>query len=30
VLKAFSDALPMHARYNEYRPAYYWQRLVEK
>jgi hypothetical protein len=30
VLKAFSDALPLNARYNEYRPAYYWQRLVEK
>ena len=30
VLKAFSDALPMHVRYDEYRPAYYWQRLVEK
>lgn len=28
VLKAFSDALPMHARYDEYRAAYYWQRLV--
>jgi hypothetical protein len=30
VLKSFSDALPINARYNEYRPAYYWQRLVEK
>jgi hypothetical protein len=30
VLKAFSDALPLHVRYDEYRPAYYWQRLVEK
>lgn len=29
VLKAFSDALPINARYNEYRPAYYWQRLVQ-
>jgi len=30
VLKSFSDALPMHVRYDEYRTAYYWQRLVEK
>ena len=30
VLKAFSDALPMHVRYDEYRASYYWQRLVEK
>lgn len=30
VLKSFHDALPMHARYDEYRPAYFWQRLVEK
>ena len=27
-LKAFHDVLPMHVRYNEYRPAFYWQRLV--
>jgi len=27
-LKSFHDALPMHARYDEYRPAYFWQRLV--
>lgn len=29
VLKSFHDALPLHARYNEYRPAYFWQRLVQ-
>ncbi len=29
VLKSFHDALPMHARYDEYRPAYFWQRLVK-
>lgn len=29
VLKSFHDALPMHARYNEYRPAYFWQQLVQ-
>ncbi|MEQ1755013.1 MAG: hypothetical protein ABL973_12870 [Micropepsaceae bacterium] len=28
VLKAYSDALPMHVRYDEFRPAFYWQRLV--
>jgi hypothetical protein len=28
-LKSFHDALPMHARYDEYRPAYFWQRLVK-
>jgi hypothetical protein len=28
ILKAYSDALPMNVRYNENRPAYYWQRLV--
>jgi hypothetical protein len=28
ILKAFSDALPMNARYNENRPALYWQRLA--
>ncbi|MFN9356775.1 MAG: hypothetical protein ACK6A4_08180 [Alphaproteobacteria bacterium] len=28
ILKAYSDALPMNARYNENRPATFWQRLV--
>lgn len=28
ILKAYSDALPMNVRYNENRPALYWQRLV--
>ncbi len=27
-LAAFHQALPFNARYDEYRPAYYWQRLV--
>jgi hypothetical protein len=27
-LKSFHDALPMHARYDENRPSYFWQRLV--
>lgn len=27
-LQAFHKALPFYARYDEYRPAYYWQRLV--
>jgi hypothetical protein len=27
-LTAYHNALPFHARYDEYRPAYYWQRLV--
>jgi hypothetical protein len=29
-LMAFHQALPFNARYDEYRPAYYWQRLVAK
>ena len=28
-LKSFHDALPLHARYDENRPAYFWQRLVK-
>jgi hypothetical protein len=28
ILKAYSDALPMNVRYNENRPATFWQRLV--
>lgn len=28
ILKAYSDALPLNARYDPYRPALYWQRLV--
>lgn len=28
ILKAYSDALPMNVRYNENRPALYWQRLI--
>lgn len=28
VLQAYHQALPFHARYDEYRPGYYWQRLV--
>jgi hypothetical protein len=27
-LAAYHNALPFHARYDEYRPAYYWQRMV--
>ena len=27
-LQAFHKALPFSARYDQYRPAYYWQRLV--
>lgn len=27
-LQAFHQALPFNARYDEYRPALYWQRLV--
>lgn len=27
-LKAYHQALPFNARYNENRPAFYWQRLV--
>jgi hypothetical protein len=29
-LKAFHQALPFNARYNENRPAHYWQRMVAK
>lgn len=29
-LQAFHQALPINARYDENRPAYYWQRLVAK
>jgi hypothetical protein len=29
VLQAYHKYLPFHARYNEYRPAFYWQRLVQ-
>jgi hypothetical protein len=29
VLQAYHKYLPFHARYNEYRPGYYWQRLVQ-
>ena len=29
-LMAFHQALPFFARYDEYRSAYYWQRLVAK
>jgi hypothetical protein len=28
VLQAYHKQLPFHAKYNEYRPAFYWQRLV--
>lgn len=28
-LKSFHDALPMHARYDENRPSYFWQRLIK-
>jgi hypothetical protein len=27
-LVSYHNALPFHARYDEYRPAYYWQRMV--
>ena len=27
-LQAYHQALPFNAKYNEYRPAFYWQRLV--
>lgn len=30
VLRAFSDALPMHVRYDENRASYYWQRWIIK
>jgi hypothetical protein len=29
-LYAYHNALPFNARYNEYRPAYYWQRFVQR
>lgn len=29
-LVAYHNALPFHARYDEYRPAYFWQRLAMK
>jgi len=29
VLKSFHDALPMHARYDENRSSYFWQRLIK-
>lgn len=29
VLMAYHKALPFHARYDEYRPGYYWQRMVQ-
>jgi hypothetical protein len=29
VLQAYHKYLPFHARYDEYRPAFYWQRLVQ-
>ena len=29
-LQAYHNALPFTARYNEYRPAYYWQRFVQR
>mgnify|MGYP001330823332 CR=1 FL=1 len=29
MLKAYHKYLPFHAKYNEYRPAFYWQRLVQ-
>ncbi len=29
VLQAYHKYLPFHARYNEYRPEFYWQRLVQ-
>ncbi len=28
-LQAYHKYLPFHAKYNEYRPAFYWQRLVQ-
>lgn len=28
ILKAYSDALPLQARYDANRPALYWQRLI--
>jgi hypothetical protein len=29
-LQAYHNALPFTARYNEYRPAHYWQRFVAR
>ena len=29
LLQAYHKQLPFHAKYNEYRPAFYWQRLVQ-
>ncbi len=29
MLQAYHKYLPFHAKYNEYRPAFYWQRLVQ-
>lgn len=29
MLQAYHKQLPFHAKYNEYRPAFYWQRLVQ-
>ena len=29
ILQAYHLQLPFHAKYNEYRPAFYWQRLVQ-
>jgi len=29
-LQAYHNALPFNARYNEYRPAFYWQRFVAR
>lgn len=29
VLQAYHQQLPLNAKYNEYRPAFYWQRLVQ-
>jgi hypothetical protein len=29
-LHAYHNALPFNARYNENRPAYYWQRFVQR
>ena len=29
-LASYHNALPFHARYDEFRPAYFWQRLVMK
>jgi hypothetical protein len=29
VLQAYHKYLPFHARYDEYRPGFYWQRLVQ-